>query len=173
MRRESRTEIGQECLILQIRNVGNNGRMVLENPSTAKLAELPKDQLLTAGEVLMVAKGSKPRAAVFSRNDRPTVATSQFFILRPQRQITADYLSFFLNQPNTLRELGIKSSGSGIPFLPKEALSRLKIPIPPIEVQKKIVAIYELGIKEQQLWKLLSEKRRQLLELSLQHILQV
>ena len=90
----------------------------------------------------MVSKGSKPRAAVFSRDDRPTIATSQFFVLRPQKKIIADYLSFFLKPTKYLARFGMKSSGSGIPFLPKEALSRLKIPVPPIEVQKKVVGIY-------------------------------
>lgn len=171
VRRESKTQIGQEYRIVQIRNISEDGHLSFENPSVIKMPELSKEQLLIPGEVLMVAKGSKPRAAVFSHNDCSTVATSQFFILRPKKEIVAQYLACFLNQPNTLRNLRASSAGSSIQFLPKEALLQLSIPILPIEIQKKIVEIYELGMKEQQLLALLAEKRRQFMELSLQQVL--
>jgi hypothetical protein len=172
VRREYKTEIGQEYRVIQIRNISEDGQLVFENASIAKMPDLSKEQLLIPGEVLMVAKGSKPRAAVYRQNDRPTVATSQFFILRPRKEILSEYLACFLNQPATLRKLGESSAGSSIPFLPKEALSQLCIPVPMIEIQTKIAEIYELGLKEQQLMTLLAGKRRQSMELSLQQILQ-
>jgi restriction endonuclease S subunit len=171
VRRESKTEIGQEYRIVQIRNISDDGHLSFENPSLIKMPEMSQEQLLIPGEVLMVAKGSKPRAAVFIHNDRPTIATSQFFVLRPKKEISARYLACFLNQPDTLRNLGASSAGSSIQFLPKDALLQLSIPVPPIEIQNKIAEIHELGLKEQQLLTLLAGKRRQFMELSLQYVL--
>jgi|WetSurMetagenome_2_1015567.scaffolds.fasta_scaffold353634_1 restriction endonuclease S subunit len=172
VRRESRAEIGKEYRIVQIRNISEDGHLSFDNSSAVRMPDLSKEQLLIPGEVLMVAKGSKPRAAVYRQDDQPTVATSQFFILRPRKEIIAEYLACFLNQPATLRKLGESSTGTSISFLPKEALSQLCIPVPTIEIQTKIAKIYELGLKEQQLMTLLAGKRRQCMELSLQQMLQ-
>ncbi len=171
VRRGSKTGMGVEFRLVQIRNVSEDGHLRFDNPSVIKLADLPKDHLLVRGDVLMVAKGSNPRAAVFAQDERPTVAASQFFILRPHEGIRPEFLSCFLNQPETLRFFETNSAGSGIPFLPKETLLKLRIPIPSLEIQKRIVRVYELGIQEQELLERIREKRRQLVELSLDHIL--
>jgi len=68
VRREYKTEIGQEYRVIQIRNISEDGQLVFENASIAKMPDLSKEQLLIPGEVLMVAKGSKPRAAVYRQN---------------------------------------------------------------------------------------------------------
>jgi type I restriction enzyme M protein len=172
VRRESKTEIGKEYRIVQIRNISDDAQLYFDSSSLIKMPAMPQEQLLVQGEILMVAKGSKPRAAVYRQDDWPTVATSQFFILKPKKEILAEYLVCFLNQTNTLRILGAKFSGSGMPFLSKESLSQLSIPVPSIEIQIIIAALYELGLKEQQLMAMLAEKRRQAMELSLQQILQ-
>ena len=42
MRRESRTGVGQEYRIIQIRNISEDGHLLLKNPSIDKLPNCPK-----------------------------------------------------------------------------------------------------------------------------------
>jgi restriction endonuclease S subunit len=130
------------------------------------------NQILVPGEVLMTARGSKPRAAAFIQSERATVASSQFLVLRPSKEATAEYLCWFLNQPGTIRYFRAHLKGSGIPFLPKETLLELRVPLPPLPVQEKIVQIHKLSNQEQRIMGQLQEKRKELVGVWLQELIQ-
>jgi restriction endonuclease S subunit len=62
--------------------------------------------------------------------------------------VLPEYLSWFLNNPNTQISLKAQAMGTSIPSISKSVLEQLEIPIPSIERQKSVVSISKLLIQE-------------------------
>ncbi|MGI8892846.1 MAG: restriction endonuclease subunit S [Bacteroidia bacterium] len=116
--------------------------------------------LLNPGDIIFAAKGSNNFAAVVDYNNTLCVASTSFLVLKlKDKRIYPPYISWYLNNPDTLGSIKAMSRGTKIPSISKKDLAEIKIPIPNLETQKKIVELFNLRIKEKQL-KLQIEKLR-------------
>ena len=97
------------------------------------------------GDVLLVARGNQHRAVWVSRYLPKTVAVSNFFIIRTyQEEVLPAYLTWYLNSEPALYFFQRHKMGSNIPSLQKRDLERLAVPIPRLDIQKKIGRVYSL-----------------------------
>ena len=68
--------------------------------------------------------------------------TTEFHVLRPGERVDADWIHCFLRQPWLLQEAARHFRGAvGQQRIPKEFLMELRIPLPPLAEQKRIVAL--------------------------------
>lgn len=98
--------------------------------------------LVRAGDVVACEGGEPGRAAVWRRSE-PMAIQKALHRIRPSPEVMAEYLAYHLQN---LAETGLLSryfTGTTIKHLPKEKLSALPIPLPPIDEQKQIVAAIE------------------------------
>ncbi len=96
--------------------------------------------ILTPGEVLFSAKGSKNFATVFNYDYPASVASSSFLVLSPELStIRPEYLSWYLNSPDIQIQLKKEALGTSIQSITKSSLEDLIIPIPPMDYQEKIL----------------------------------
>ena len=126
----------------------------------------PSRQLLQEGDVLFMGKGSAPFACAVHALSGPTVAGGMFFILRPDtNHVLPDYLAWLLNNKQTKQRLMIASgTGVAMPVIRRTELEKVQVPLPPLEVQKKISELLELEAQEQNLMTELAEQKRLLTE---------
>ena len=70
--------------------------------------------------------------------------SSEYFVLRPSKSLDANYLTYFLDQEN-FRQAGQAVMGGAVGHkrVPKEFIRALAIPLPPLEEQKRIVAVLD------------------------------
>ncbi|CAH1203259.1 Restriction endonuclease subunit S [Candidatus Nitrotoga sp. BS] len=70
--------------------------------------------------------------------------SSEYFVIRPNSELTATYLYYFLLQPS-FREEGAKSMTGAVGHkrVSKEFLESHNIPVPPVAEQRRIVAILD------------------------------
>lgn len=88
-----------------------------------------------AGDILLPARGEYYRASVL-RGGEPVIATSQLFILRlTSKDITPEYLSWYMNQRVAQNYFLTHRSGTSMPMLNKQNLSALPIAVPPLATQ--------------------------------------
>jgi len=127
---------------------------------------ISKKHLLKDGDVLYAAKGSKNFATVFQNHNEPAVASTSFFVIRPNdEKVLPHYLAWFLNNHTTQTLLKAQAIGTSIPSISKQVLESLEILIPDMETQRTILNIHELRKKE----KLLKQKIEVLREKQIQH----
>ena len=70
--------------------------------------------------------------------------TTEFHVIRPGDSVTADWIHRFLRQPWLLDEATNHFRGAvGQQRLPKEFLSNLPLPLPPLTEQKRIVSVLD------------------------------
>ena len=138
--------------------------VVLQAKELSELASLPPERLaefvpilavrvpsedshekhmLQGDDVLVQVRGTQFKAVVFP-GSYPAIAAQGVAILRPGGSILANYLCWALNHPKTTEGLRAVAGGSNIPFLSMRALTGFRVPVPPLDVQLKVVAADEI-----------------------------
>lgn len=134
--------------------------MIRFNPALS-----PKDIELKDNDILFMARGSKNYAVLFKDLPEQTLAAACFFVVRvTDSRVLPGYLFWYLNQEIVKKYLE-RHSGRGVhmPVVRRGTLESIDIPLPPVEVQQKIIELSELMRKEQELAEQLAEKRRQVI----------
>jgi len=124
-----------------------------------------RDWVLKSGDVLFMARGSRNFSVIIKGIPDPVLAAACFFILRVSNErVLPDYLCWYLNQPQVERYL-IQHSGRGVhmPVVRRSVLENIDVPIPTLEIQKKIMETQILMKEEQALLNNLAEKRKELI----------
>ena len=139
------------------------GDIVRFSPSLSR-----KDWVLKTDDVLFMARGTHNYSILIKEIPDRVLAAACFFIVRvTSREVLPDYLFWYLNQATVDRYLR-RHSGRGVhmPVVRRAALEQLNIPLPNMEIQKKIVEIEALRMEEANLINRLAEKRKQLITAS-------
>jgi type I restriction modification DNA specificity protein len=160
--------------VVQIRDLsvgetyGFESLMKIERPQGLK-----NEQLLLKGDVLVVGRGDRRLAVALDfMPPSPTIAGSQFYIVRPNENIDSEYLAWYINQKYAQRYLEERSVGSNVKIISKEAISALQIVLPDLATQKKIARLHSLNVRQKILFQQIAEKRYVMTERSMIRSLQ-
>ncbi len=138
-----------EVTYLQLRQFNDEGLVISKSIDFINITNKTEAHLLQDGDVLFVGKGNRLFSWCYRNSEGPAVASSIFFVLRPNLKIIyPEYLAAFLNAPQAkaaFRQLG---SGTSIFSIRKSELGAFQIPILPINQQKRIAALAELHQQE-------------------------
>jgi len=145
-------EEGGDVVVLQIRDITASAGLVLGDGIRLNGQDGKFDRyLLQMGDVLFQSRGSQHPVVVVSQPIRG-IAALGLHVLRPNpARVLPEYLGWYLNLPNTQDKLKDSARGSQIPFVSKGDLAEFQVPVPPIEMQHKIVDVEHQRRKEQQL----------------------
>ncbi|MDW5289157.1 restriction endonuclease subunit S [Formosa sp. PL04] len=124
---------------------------------------------LKKGDVIVLAKGHHGFIAHNIIDDsKSMVASSVFMVLKNVvNAVTPQYIAWYINLKSTQKELRGYSRGTALPAINRTILGDLDIKIPPLSIQKNIVAIDELKKRESKLLKELDCLKTTQLELLL------
>lgn len=154
-----------QVVYLQSKHFDENGKLQVELHPDLLAADISENHLLKHGDVLFAAKGTKNFAAVYESQNPPAVASTSFFVLRPtNNKILPDYLSWFLNNPETQIVIKDKARGTAIPSIRKTVLEDLEISIPSIDKQRMVIQLSTLVRKENEIRMAILQQRKQLIE---------
>lgn len=91
-------------------------------------------------------------------------------LLSAQKQdVLPEYLCWLINLPQSQRSL--ERSGSAIQAISKASLMDMKIPLPPLATQQKLIALQALWDEEDELITRLQTNREQMLQGIYQHLI--
>jgi len=130
-----------------------------------------KDWVLKPDDVLFMARGTRNYSVLIKEIAEQALAAACFFIVRVSSdQVLPYYLCWYLNQTLVDHYLS-RHSGRGVhmPVVRRSVIESIDIPVPPLEIQKKIVRMDLLMRKEQELIDKLAEKRRELITAACLH----
>lgn len=151
--------------VIQIRDFDENH--ILQKEALARVSIEPSADkyLVKKGDVLFLSRGYRNWAAPIVDHLEVTVAASHFFVVRPKHDdVLSEYLAWYINQTIAQEYLhNIARRGTHMPLIPLSAFVGLKVDLPDIETQAKIVELSRLMEKEKQLLSVLLEKRAHLI----------
>ena len=100
--------------------------------------------LLQEGDVLLPARGTAIRTAVFHKQAYPCIAHSNVIVIRPDAQkLDGTYLKIFLDSPMGNKLISGVQQGMTIMNISYKDLAALEIPVPPLDEQQRIAKAYE------------------------------
>jgi restriction endonuclease S subunit len=147
---------------LQVRQFSHDGRLTTQADEYINLDKKTEPRLLKEGDVLFVGKGNRLFSWCYTQSDQPAVASSIFFVLRPDhRLIYPEYLAAILNAPQSKATFQQIGGGTNIFSIRKSELGAFQIPLPRMQQQKRIAALAALHRQEIELsQKLIAEKQK-------------
>lgn len=154
-----------DIVYLQAKHFDEAGNLRSSLHPDIKADYITEKHLLRTGDILFAAKGTKNFATVFENHNKPTVASTSFFVIRlTQKNVNPHFLVWYLNHPSTQKLLKGKAIGTSIVSISKAVLEEMEIPVPDIKTQKTILQIAKLRNEEinlKQQIELLREKQIQ------------
>jgi type I restriction enzyme M protein len=100
--------------------------------------------LLKDGDLLLPARGTVIRIAVFQEQKYPCIASSNIIVIRPnEKLLLGTYLKVFLDSPMGNKVLAGKQQGTVVINISYKDLKSLEVPLLRIEEQKVIAEEYE------------------------------
>ncbi len=162
---------GEYFPVIQVKDVSSDRAIGWNGLKEAVIRLRSREGIVRAGDVLLRAKGSPHYALYIEEPKRLAVAASQFFILRVNGQnrliepkkLLPSYLAWYLNQSPVQYHLNRCSAGTSIKIVNKRAVSEIPIEIPPIDIQKKIVSVYNLSVREKELLTRIQQAKEKLI----------
>lgn len=121
------------------------------------------------GDVLFRSRGERNTAVpIAPEASGAAIALLPLLVLRPKRDLVeAQYLAWFINQPDTQRYFDKCARGTRLRMIPKNCLDDLVVPVPDLETQRLIVETDRLARREHALAVQLADKKLELTRFAL------
>lgn len=127
-------------------NISNIGEYEIDYAGLEHLQEEGRKvsgYLLREGDVLLPARGTAIRTAVFHAQSYPCIASSNLITIRPDpKLLDSTYLKLFLDSPIGNKLISGAQQGMGVMNISYQDLKTLEIPLPPLEEQRAAAREY-------------------------------
>lgn len=131
--------------LIQSGSVSEDGQYSPERNLLISRKEIDDEDFLLAGDLLFPAKGSHKHPYIIKETDRPVVASSVFFVIRAEKSIVLpEFLAWLFTTSKMHHQLSKISEGSTITSISIREFRSVRVDIPPLKVQHKIVALQQL-----------------------------
>lgn len=165
-RKKVEPEEGGDIVLVQLKDMGGvegvtgAGAIALRNEGGKY-----ERYLLQAGDLLFQSRGSRHPVAVVGAGIRGIAATG-LHTIRPHRgRVLPEYLAWWLNHPVSQEKLVSKvARGQYVPFVSKADLLAFLVPVPSLEIQRKIIDVDRLRRQERALHERLDTLTQQLVD---------
>jgi len=173
-RKRVTAEPGGDLRVIQMKDLANRYTAIKTDTLTTVLSpKISSNAFLQPGDILFLAKGAHNHAIVFELDLPKAIASSAFFVLRPDpEKIVPGYLAWYLNQSTVQQFFLNNASGSYMPSVAKTTLERVTVIIPSEDIQRKIVSIDKLVKKEELLLKRIMQKKQRVVTQALMKIVE-
>jgi len=100
--------------------------------------------LLQTGDLLIPARGTAIRVAIFKEQSYPCIASSNVIVIRStDENFSTTFLKLFFDSPLGRKMLVNRQQGTAVMNISYKELNNIEIPLPSIEEQKSIAEEYE------------------------------
>lgn len=152
--------------LLQAKDLSTDGGVNLENAVRFHPERRPELYQVSRGDVLVIARGQEHKAHCIDEDLPNTLVAFSFYILRPNSSLVLPgYLAWWLNQPRVQAQINAESRGTGISYISRQALEKLRVQVPTLTVQRDIERILELWHRIKAIRRRLDEKRDQQIQM--------
>lgn len=150
--------------VLQIRDLRQAETLTAEALSRVMAPAHHSVHLLQPDDIVLPARGDHRKAVPFTLTE-PTIPSSHLHTVRvSSSDVLPGYLCWALNQPEPQHAMRNEARGTAMPMLTRRSLGTIKIPVPTITTQRRIVELHELWQREHALSKQLLTNREHMLK---------
>lgn len=149
--------------LIQVKDIDDEHQLVTDDLITIRFDKDLEAYRVTQGDVLFLSRGHHLCATPINEPLESTIATSYFYVLRPDPlKVLPEYLAWYLNQRPFQERMKLFVQGSVTPMISRRDFEKLKIEIPSVQTQRSIVDLDNLARRERALLSRLMAKRAEL-----------
>ncbi len=157
---------GQEIPFLNIRDIENNS-INLKNNSylTVKINYRTEKFIVHSGDVLLTSRGTQIKIAVVPEIFPQAIISANFLAIRPTKDINPFFLAHYFRSPAGQKAIRTQARGTSQILLTISAVEEIKVPMPSLDVQEKLVAFinsideqYKMSIEISNLYKVIGNQ---------------
>lgn len=166
-----------DIFVLQAKNIQTNQDIGdITDFTTITDKSLRNPYFLQHNDILLVSRGSglgSFRSAIFASGELKVMPSSSVHVIRIQDvTVLPKYVSLYLNSEIGQKELlQIVTGGSYIQSILVKNLIDFKIPIPPIHIQKSIIALHENITDQERILKRKQELQKNIINASFTNLI--
>ncbi|MCD8158786.1 MAG: restriction endonuclease subunit S [Clostridiales bacterium] len=132
-------------------NISNIGDYEIDYLSLDHIEEEERkisSYILKDGDLLIPARGTAIRTAIFKEQPYMCIASSNVIVIRVlEEKLSATYLKLFLDSPIGRKMLTARQQGTTVMNVSYKELNNMEIPLPSIDKQKEIAEEYNKELK--------------------------
>lgn len=150
-------------LVAQMKDVDPSAGLQWEAVVRTELTGRKEPDWLQAGDILFVPRGQRFFASSIGPPPGLAVCGPHLVLLRlrPGAQVTSDFLAWQINQPPVQKQLRVAAEGTNQLSVRITEIEGLRLAVPPIEQQLRIVGLADAAVKERGLLTQLIANREQ------------
>lgn len=146
--------------VIQMKDLNEDNRLNAQELVQIAMQDLKDHHRVNFNDLAFRSRGQTNTAALIDQELSDAVIAAPLLRIRIESDsVMPAYLCWFINQPTSQAVLQSKATGTAVRMIGKPALENLEIVVPSLEVQKKIIEIYQLSINEQKLMNALAKKK--------------
>jgi type I restriction enzyme M protein len=132
-----------DARLIRITDINANGQLIKDEIKYADLTEESKKYLLKKRDLLVARTGATYGKTMLFNEDYPAIFASFLIRLNFNENVLPEYYWSFAQSEHYWTQAQSLMTGGGQPQFNGNALKQIKFPLPPLEVQKEIVAEIE------------------------------
>ena len=157
--------------VLQAKNIIESNKIDYQSLPRIQIEKLRANSFVNSGDVLFSSRGSF-KAGVYRGELDNVMASASLYILHvTSNQLLPEYLSIYLNSKRGQSEIQSILTGTIIKAILIKDLEMIRIVVPPLERQQKIIDIYSNWKEREDLLNRKIKFNQQIAEGAINHIL--
>lgn len=146
--------------VIQMKDLSEDNRLNTQELVQIDMQDLKGHHRVKLNDLAFRSRGQTNTAALIDQDVSDAVIAAPLLRIRVESDsVMPAYLWWFINQPSSQAALQSKATGTAVRMIGKPALEDLEIVVPDLDVQQKIIKIYQLSINEQKLMNVLAKKK--------------
>lgn len=157
--------------VIQMKDLTEDNRLNAQELVQIDMHDLKEHHRVKINDLAFRSRGQTNTAAIIDQKLKDAVIAAPLLRIRVKSDsILPAYLCWFINQSCSQAELQSKATGTAVRMIGKSAIEELEVVVPSLDVQQKIIEIYQLSINEQKLTKALLKKKEVLTDATLMNL---
>lgn len=162
-------------LVVQLKELSDKNTIDISTAVKINMQNVSENYLLLKGDLVFRSRGMDSTAAIMDISADNIILSAPFqrIRLRDTLKIIPEYLLWYINSKDAQTYFSANKTGTSVSMISTAVLADLPVVIPSLEIQKKIIEINILSVKEIELQEELIRKKRLLTETVLLKILEL
>ncbi|WP_417228433.1 restriction endonuclease subunit S [Amphritea sp.] len=157
--------------VIQMKDLTEDNRLDAQELVQIDMQDLKEHHRVKFNDLAFRSRGQTNTAALIDHELSDVVIAAPLLRIRVESDsVMPAYLCWVINQPSSQAALQSKATGTAVRMIGKPAIEDLEVVVPSLDVQQKIIEIYQLSINEQKLMNALAKKKEVLIDAILMNL---
>ena len=158
-------EVNGNIAVIQMRDLSERRKLGRQNLVKVKMNGINDRHLVKRNDLVFRSRGKTTTTTIVNAEIGPAVVAAPLLRIRvTSKNILPEYLCWFINQRTAQGFLHSRATGTAMTMIGKSALDALKVPLPTLKTQERIVALADWSDREQRLMREVARRKAKLVK---------